>query len=63
VDEQVQYLEQIHKEVTAALLIAAQEMRNSGPPNLTHTFQQNDLVLLDATNLQTTHLKAKLAPR
>jgi len=38
-------------------------MRNSGPPNLTHTFRQNDQVLLEATNLQTTHPKAKLAPR
>jgi hypothetical protein len=42
VDERVQYLEQIRKEVTAALLIAAREMRNSGPPSLTHTFRQND---------------------
>jgi hypothetical protein len=63
VDKRVQYLEQIRKEVTAALLITAQEMRNSGPPSLTHTFQQNDQVLLEATNLQTTHPKAKLAPR
>jgi hypothetical protein len=62
-DERVQYLEQIRKEVTTALLIAAQEMRNSGPPSLTHTFQQNDQILLEATNLQTTHPKAKLAPQ
>jgi len=38
-------------------------MRNNGPPSLTHTFRQNDQVLLEATNLQTTHPKAKLAPR
>ena len=38
-------------------------MRNSGPPSLTHTFKENDQVLLEATNLQTTHPKAKLAPR
>jgi len=38
-------------------------MRNSGPPSLTHTFRQNDQILLEATNLQTTHLKAKLAPQ
>jgi hypothetical protein len=63
VDKQVQYLEQIRKEVMAALLITAREMRNSGPPNLTHTFRQNDQVLLEATNLQTTHPKAKLAPQ
>jgi len=63
VDERVQYLEQIHKEVTAALLIAAREMRNYGPPSLTHTFKENDQVLLETTNLQTTHPKAKLAPQ
>ena len=58
----MQYLEQIHKEVTAALLIAAKEMRTSGPPSLSHVFKLNNQVLLEATNLQTTHPKAKLAP-
>jgi len=62
VDKQVQYLEQIRKEVTAVLLIAAREMRNSGPSSLTHTFQQNDQVLLEAINLQTIYPKVKLAP-
>jgi hypothetical protein len=38
-------------------------MRNRGPPSLTHMFKENDQVLLETTNLQTTHLKAKLAPR
>jgi hypothetical protein len=38
-------------------------MKSSGPPTLTHTFRQNDQVLLEATNLQTTHPKAKLAPQ
>jgi hypothetical protein len=37
-------------------------MKNSGPSSLTHTFWQNDQVLLEATNLQTIHPKAKLAP-
>jgi len=63
VDECVKYLEQIRKEVTAALHIAAQEIRSGGPPILSHTFYKDDLVLLEATNLQTTHPKAKLAPR
>ena len=49
--------------MTAALLIAAKEMRTSGPPSLSHIFKPNDQVLLEATNLQTTHPKAKLAPR
>jgi len=38
-------------------------MRSRGPPTLSHIFHKDDLVLLEATNLQTTHLKAKLAPR
>jgi len=63
VDEHVKYLEQIRKEVTAALHITAQEMRSGGLPTLSHTFHKDDLVLLEATNLQTTHPKAKLAPQ
>ena len=38
-------------------------MKNSRPPSLTHTFKENKQVLFEATNLQTTHPKAKLAPR
>ena len=63
VDERIKYLEQIRKEVTAALLLAAKEMRQSGPPTESHIFHKDDLVLLETTNLQTTHPKAKLAPR
>ena len=63
VDERIQYLEQIHKEVTATLLLAAKEMQKGGPPALSHAFHKDNLVLLEATNLQTTHPKAKLAPR
>jgi hypothetical protein len=63
VDEHVQYLEQIHKEVTAALYLAAKEMKGGGPKKPSHVFYKNDLVLLEATNLQTTHPKAKLAPQ
>ena len=62
VDERVQYLEEICKEVTTALLIATREMQNHRPPSLTHTFKENDQVLLETTNLQTTHPKTKLAP-
>ena len=62
-DEHIQYLEQIRKEVTAALIIAAKEMRSGGPQELSYTFHKDNLVLLEATNLQTTHPKAKLAPR
>jgi len=38
-------------------------MRSGGLPTLSHTFHKDDLVLLEATNLQTTHPKVKLAPR
>jgi len=38
-------------------------MRKKGPITESHTFHKDDLVLLEATNLQTTHPKAKLAPR
>ena len=62
-DKQVQYLEQIRKEVMAALHLAAQEMRSRGPKKLSHIFHKDDQVLLEATNLQTTYLKAKLVPR
>jgi len=53
----------VRKEVTAALLLAAKEMQRSGPTVESHVFQKDELVLLEATNLQTTHPKAKLAPR
>jgi len=38
-------------------------MRIKGPITESHIFHKDDLVLLEATNLQTTHPKAKLAPR
>jgi len=63
VHEHVKYLEQIHKEVTTALHITAQEIRSRGLPVLSHTFHKDNLVLLEATNLQTTHPKTKLTPR
>jgi len=44
-------------------MIAAKEMQSGGPEELSYTFHKDDLVLLEATNLQTTHPKAKLAPR
>ena len=44
-DECIQYLEQIHKEVTAALIIAAKEMRSRGPHELSYTFHKDNLVL------------------
>ena len=63
VDEHIQYLEQIRKEVTAALHLAVKKMKQGGPKQLSHKFQVGDSVLLDATNLQTTHPKAKFAAK
>jgi hypothetical protein len=37
-------------------------MMKGGAPSLSHMFHKDDLVLLEATNLQTTHPKAKLTP-
>ena len=61
-DECIQYLEQIYKEVTTALIIAAKEMQSGGPKELSYNFYKDNLVILEATNLQMTHPKAKLAP-
>jgi hypothetical protein len=62
VDKWIQYLEQIYKEVMAALHLATKEMKSRGSKKSSHIFHKDDLVLLEATNLQTTHPKAKLAP-
>jgi hypothetical protein len=62
VDEHIQYLEQICKEVTAALYLATKEMKSGGPKKPSHIFYKDNQVLLEAINLQTTHPKAKLAP-
>jgi len=40
VDERVQYLEQMRKEVTAALHLATREMRSGGPAKSLHTFHK-----------------------
>jgi hypothetical protein len=37
-------------------------MKNNGPSSLMHIFKENDQVLLEVINLQTTYPKAKLAP-
>ena len=63
IDKWIKYLKQVWKEVTVALLLATKEMQKSGPPVETHAFHKDNLVLLEATNLQTTHPKAKLAPQ
>jgi len=63
VEERLRTIEQIRTEVTAALKVAAEVMKNSRPSNPTHVFKPGDLVWLEGTNVHTTHPKAKLAPR
>jgi hypothetical protein len=45
------------------LKVAAEIMKQSRPDAPTNRFKENDLVFLEGTNIQTTHPKAKLAPR
>ena len=47
----------------SALHLAAKEMRTTGPSSTAHQFHIRDQVLLDGTNLQTSHPKHKLAPK
>jgi hypothetical protein len=63
VEECLHTLEQIRKEVTAALSIAAEVMKHSRPPHTTYTVKVGDKVWLEGTNVHTTHPKAKLAPQ
>jgi transposase InsO family protein len=62
-EERLQTLEQLRQEVAASLKVAADIMRQSRPDAPTHRFKEGDLVFLEGTNIQTTHPKAKLAPR
>lgn len=63
VEDRLRSLDQIRSEVTAALKVAAEVMKRSGPNAPTHRFKPGDLVWLEGTNVHTTHPKAKLAPR
>ena len=63
VKERLQMLDQVRNEVTAALRVAANTMKRTGPDTLSCTFKEGDLVWLEGTNIHTTHPKAKLAPR
>ena len=63
VEEHLQSLDQIRNEVTAALRVAADVMKRSGPDTPSRSFKEHDLVWLEGTNIHTTHPKAKLAPR
>ena len=63
VEERLRTLDQIRLEVTAALKVAVEVMKNTRPDNPTFQPKEGDLVWLEGTNVHTTHPKAKLAPR
>jgi hypothetical protein len=63
VEERLKSLEQIQTEVSAALAIAAEIMKNKRTTNPSHTFSSRQLVWLEGSNIKTTHPKAKLAPK
>ena len=63
VEERLHSLDQIQSKVTAALKVAAEIMKCTGPSTPSHQFKPGDLVWLEGTNIHTTHPKAKLAPK
>jgi transposase InsO family protein len=63
VEERLRSMDRIRNEVTAALKLAAEAMKRSGPKEPSKIFTEGDLVWLEGTNIHTTHPKAKLAPR
>jgi hypothetical protein len=63
VEERLRTIDQIRQEVTAALLVAAEMMKRTGPSTASQTFLVGQQVWLEGTNVKTTHPKAKLAPR
>jgi hypothetical protein len=63
VEDRLRSMDQVRNEVAAALKVAAETMKCSGPSKPSKTFTEGDLVWLEGTNIHTTHPKAKLAPR
>jgi hypothetical protein len=51
VEEQLHSLDQIQSEVTAALKVAAEIMKCTGPSTPSHQFKPGDLVWLEGTNI------------
>jgi transposase InsO family protein len=62
-EERLKALEQMRREVSAALQLAAEVMKRKGPLHASKQFTVDQLVWLEGTNVKTTHPKAKLAPR
>jgi hypothetical protein len=62
VEDCLKALEQMRREVSTALQLAAEVMKRKGPAAASQHFTTNQLVWLEGTNVKTTHPKAKLAP-
>jgi hypothetical protein len=63
VEIRLKILEQIRREVSAALQVASEVMKRKGPSAASQKFVVDQQVWLEGTNVKTTHPKAKLAPR
>jgi hypothetical protein len=63
VEDRLKALDQIRHEVSAALQVATEVMKQKGPMTLSQKFTANQQVWLEGTNIKTTHPKAKLAPK
>jgi hypothetical protein len=63
VEIRLKILEQVRREVSAALQVASEVMKRKGPSAASQKFVVDQQVWLEGTNVKTTHPKAKLAPR
>ena len=63
VQERLQSIEEMRKEITASLKQAAEVMKRSNTLGETFRFKEGDLVWLEGTNIKTTYPKLKLAPK
>jgi hypothetical protein len=63
IKDRLKALDQIRRKVSAALQVTTEVMKQKGPTAPLQKFTTNQQVWLEGTNVKTTHLKAKLAPR
>jgi transposase InsO family protein len=63
VEDRLKALDQVRREVSAALQVATEVMKHKGPLSASQKFSEGQLVWLEGTNIKTTHPKVKLSPR
>jgi hypothetical protein len=63
VEDRLKALDQVRREVSAALQVATEVMKRKGPLSASQKFSAGQLVWLEGTNIKTTHPKVKLSPR